>query len=222
MEEVNYFMMVTEVTSEDVARGYLEISGGDPSTAIQTFFEHPEYQSSFTTAHAAPTASNPPDAPSHARSGRLTGRQDSRGVVHIDSDDNDDNNDDDDDDDISMVGGDDDDGPDIAAIARNIQEDEDAAMARRLQEELSGPASGAVDDGVRAPIAQRTETLAGPDRAWSPLDEDRDAAVMEQLRARQRRQGKYVDTWQLCLLYANLCASSESHQPFRPVALDMG
>ncbi|KAI1158146.1 hypothetical protein F5B18DRAFT_642145 [Nemania serpens] len=177
MEDVNYFMMVTEVTSEDVARGYLEISGGDPSTAIQTFFEHPEYQSSFAAANAAPTAStasHQPDASSGPRSGRLTGRSDSRGVVHIDSDDNDN----------------DDDGPDIAVIARNIQEDEDAAMARRLQEELSGPASGAVDDGVRAPIAQRTETLAGPDRPWSPLDEDREAAVLEQIRARQRRQNR--------------------------------
>ncbi|KAI1110832.1 hypothetical protein F5Y14DRAFT_339506 [Nemania sp. NC0429] len=189
MEDVNYFMMVTEVTSEDVARGYLEISGGDPSTAIQTFFEHPEYQSSFTAAHAAPTASSHPDATSRARGSRFTGRQDSRGVVHIDSDDNDDDRDDDD---ISMTGADidDDHGTDIAAIARNIQEDEDAAMARRLQEEFAGPASGAVDDGVRAPIAQRTETLAGPDRSWSPLDEDREAAVMEQLRARQRRQNR--------------------------------
>lgn len=99
--------------------------------------------------------------------------------MHIDSDD---------DDDFRMLD-DDGDGGDVASIARNAQEEEDAAMARRLQEELygSGPGSGAVDDGVRAPIAQTIETLAGPDLAWA-MEEDREDTVLEQLRARQARQ----------------------------------
>ncbi|KAI0872116.1 hypothetical protein GGS24DRAFT_28268 [Hypoxylon argillaceum] len=175
-DDVDYFMMVTEVTSQDVARGYLQISGGDVSTAIQTFYEHPEFQSSFAAAHSTSTAAaHNLDSSARAPSSRLTGREDSHGVVHIDSDD---------DDDILMA----DDDNNIDAIARNIQEDEDAAMARQLQEELSGSGSGAISDGVRAPIAQTTETLAGPDLAWSPVDEDREAGVIEQLRARQSRQ----------------------------------
>ncbi|KAI1176976.1 hypothetical protein F4777DRAFT_231438 [Nemania sp. FL0916] len=175
MEEVNQFMMVTGVNSEDIARGYLQISGGDPSTAIQTFFEHPELQSSFEAAHAAPAASsNQQGFSSRAQAARPTGREDSREVVYIDSDD----------DDVPMAD-DDDNNQDVAAIARGIQEDEDAAMARRLQEELSGSGTGPGAEGVRAPIAQTTETLAGPDMPWSPLDEDRDAAVLEQIRARQ-------------------------------------
>ncbi|KAJ8120415.1 hypothetical protein ONZ43_g2871 [Nemania bipapillata] len=179
-EDISYFMMVTEVTSPDVARGYIQVSGGDVGTAIQAFYDHPEYQSSFVAAHSPPpAASHNPDSSSHARSGRLTGREDSHGVVHIDSDD---------DDDVLMVG-DDGDNEDVAAIARNIQEDEDAAMARRLQEEFSGPGSGAMNDGVRAPIAQTTETLAGPDLPWALHDDDdREAAVLEQMRARQARQ----------------------------------
>lgn len=182
-DDVDYFMMVTEVTSQDVARGYLQISGGDVSTAIQTFYEHPEFQSSFAAAHSTSTAAaHNLDSSARAPSSRLTGREDSHGVVHIDSDD---------DDDILMA----DDDNNIDAIARNIQEDEDAAMARQLQEELSGSGSGAISDGVRAPIAQTTETLAGPDLAWSPVDEDREAGVIEQLRARQsrqRRQSKHI------------------------------
>ncbi|KAJ8129439.1 hypothetical protein O1611_g4194 [Lasiodiplodia mahajangana] len=181
-DDISSFMMVTGVASPEVARGYLQISSGDPSTAIQTFFDHPELQSSFSDTHSTPTASShQQESSSRARSSRLTGREDSRGVVHIDSDDDDDN------DDVLMVD-DEDDNEDVAAIARNIQEDEDAAMARRLQEELSGPGSGAMDDGVRAPIAQTTETLAGPDMSWPPIDEDPDASVLGQLRARQSRQ----------------------------------
>ncbi|KAH8167239.1 hypothetical protein CIB48_g998 [Xylaria polymorpha] len=151
-DDVDSFMAVTGVTSRDVARGYLHISG---------------------------PPSQQRDTSSRARSSGFTGREDSHGVVHIDSDD---------DDDFRMLD-DDGDGGDVASIARNAQEEEDAAMARRLQEELygSGPGSGAVDDGVRAPIAQTIETLAGPDLAWA-MEEDREDTVLEQLRARQARQ----------------------------------
>ncbi|KAJ2988609.1 hypothetical protein NUW58_g3881 [Xylaria curta] len=177
MENVDYFMMVTGVDSQDVARGYLQISGGDASQAIMAFYENPELQSSFNAAPSAPsTSSHNRDSSSRARSSGLAGREDSRGVVHIDSDD----------DDVEMIE-DDGDVENVASIARNAQEEEDAAMARRLQEELYGSGPGATDDSVRAPIAQTTETLAGPDPTWA-MDEDRESAVLEQIRARQARQ----------------------------------
>ncbi|RYC62996.1 hypothetical protein CHU98_g3220 [Xylaria longipes] len=180
-DDVESFMAVTGVTSRDVARGYLQISGGDLNRAIEAYYENPELESSFNTASSAPrTASQQRGTSSRARSSGLTGREDSHGIVHIDSDD--------DDDDIQMLEDDGDSG-DVASIARNAQEEEDAAMARRLQEELygSGPGSGAADDGVRAPIAQTTETLAGPDLAWT-MEDGPEEAWLEQLRARQARQ----------------------------------
>ncbi|KAI0441193.1 hypothetical protein F4803DRAFT_524509 [Xylaria telfairii] len=178
-DDVDSFMAVTGVTSRDVARGYLHISGGDTNRAIEAYYENPELESSFNVASSAPrTSSQQQDTSSRAHSSGFTGREDSHGVVHIDSDD---------DDDIRMLD-DDGDGGDVA-IARNAQEEEDAALARRLQEEFygSGPGSGTVDDGVRAPIAQTTETLAGPDLAWT-MEEDGEDNMLEQLRARQARQ----------------------------------
>ncbi|GAP86107.2 putative ubx domain protein [Rosellinia necatrix] len=187
MSDVDTFMLVTGVDSQDVARGYIQISGGDPIQAIQTFYDNPELQASFHATPAAPsvtvTSSHNEEPPPRPRGGRLaTGREDSSGVVHIDSDDDDDDGDDDDD--VQMI----DDDTNIATIAKIAQEEEDAAMARRLQEELYGLGSGDTGDGVRAPIAQTTETLAGPSHAWAPMEEDREAAVLEQLRARQSRQ----------------------------------
>ncbi|KAI0409695.1 hypothetical protein F4802DRAFT_157563 [Xylaria palmicola] len=178
MDGVDQFMMVTGADSQDVARGYLQISGGDLSRAIEMFYESPELQSSFSAAPSVPAASSHhPDPSSRDRSGAFTGRQDSRGVVHIDSDD-----------DIPMDDDDDNSTEDVAYIARNAQEEEDAALARRLQEELYGSGAASAEDSVRAPIAQTTETLAGPGPSWSIEEEDREAAVLEQLRARQPRQ----------------------------------
>ncbi|KAI1456567.1 hypothetical protein F4805DRAFT_431672 [Annulohypoxylon moriforme] len=182
-EEVEQFMSITGVAAERVARGYLEISGGDPMQAIQLFFENPELEASFNApAASTPTsARQPPTATIGSQS--FTGREDSRGVIHIDSDDEDD---------VQMAdnefGVPDDDDDDVAAIARTAQEEEDAAMARRLQEEMYSENHHAPGDGVRAPIAQTTETLAAPDPSWG-LDDDREAAVMEQLRRRRRAQG---------------------------------
>ncbi|KAI0538259.1 hypothetical protein GGR58DRAFT_312267 [Xylaria digitata] len=176
--DIETFMMVTGVDSPEVARGYLQISGGDASQAIQTFYDNPELQSSFDAAPSVPTTSShrrdSPDDLSGLRSGGIqTGFPSSRAreVIQIDSDD----------DDIPMI--DEDDDEDVAAIARNAQEEEDAAMARRLQEELYGSGPGAADDGVRAPIAQTTETLAGT--PWAPDDRI-------PLQPRQRRQNRNV------------------------------
>ena len=75
------------------------------------------------------------------------------------------------------------------------------AMARRLQEEMysENPASG---DGVRAPIGRTTETLVGPDASWG-LEDDREAAVLEQLRRRAQPRGEITPAacgWMIVLL----------------------
>lgn len=186
-EDVEQFMAVTG-TNEQVARGYLEISSGDPMQAIQLFFENPELQASFTapaaaaSGPAAPSRSSRPAPATSSSRTRTTGREDAHGVIHIDSDDEPD---------IPMTEDDEDD-EDVHAVARTAQEEEDAAMARRLQEEMYGENPGSTDaDGVRAPIARRTETLAAPDMPWS-IDDDRNAAILEQMRLRRTglSQGK--------------------------------
>ncbi|KAF7538053.1 hypothetical protein G7054_g3253 [Neopestalotiopsis clavispora] len=172
-EDVAQFMAITGTDNERVARGYLEISGNDQMQAIQLFFESPELAANFTNDNQ-PTASA---QSSSARAPRhLTGREDSRGVITIDSDD----------DDTAMTEGDDDDDDDdnVAAVARLAQEEDDAAMARRLQEEMYGQ-GGAAADEVRAPMSRTTETLVAPNPAWS-LEDDREAAVLEQLRRRRQ------------------------------------
>ncbi|KAI5923222.1 hypothetical protein F4810DRAFT_669424 [Camillea tinctor] len=185
-DEVEQFMMVTGVTSIPVAHGYLEISGNDAMQAIQTFFDNPELQASFSAADTSSSTQQPAAPSSHGQNTRQTGREDAQGVIHIDSDD----------DDVAMIDNphgnfsipvDDDDDDDVAAVARSAQEEEDAAMARRLQEELYGqqPGSGAGDDGVRAPIARTTEALMAPGPSWG-LHDDQEEAVLEQLRARRR------------------------------------
>ncbi|KAK6953984.1 hypothetical protein Daesc_003946 [Daldinia eschscholtzii] len=180
-EDVVQFMAITGISAEHVARGYLEISGGDPMQAIQLFYENPELQASFNQpAASTSTSTRQPASSSASRSrGGFTGREDASGVIHIDSDD----------DDVHMANDDfdiPDEEDDVTAIARSAQEEEDAAMARRLQEEMYSENHGSMD-GVRAPIAQTTETLAAPDPSWG-LDDDREAAVIEQLR-RRRAQG---------------------------------
>ncbi|KAL8842490.1 MAG: hypothetical protein Q9176_002642 [Flavoplaca citrina] len=66
---------------------------------------------------------------------------------------------------------------------------DDEAFARQLQQEMYGEAGveSATDlEGVRAPIARTTETLVGPD-SFDPNDPaDMNAAVLEQIRSRQR------------------------------------
>lgn len=183
-EEIATFMMVTDVKSDHVARGYLQIAGGNAGQAIQMFFDQPELQSSFDSPTSAPTASATTSSrPQPSTSRARTGREDASGVIHLDSDD------DNDDFDVNMSDNpmeiDDDD--DVVAIARNAQEEEDAAMARKLQEELYGSGSGAAEDGVRAPIAQTTETLAAPSMPWGIADDDngRGDDALAQLRARQ-------------------------------------
>ncbi|KAI1372656.1 hypothetical protein F4677DRAFT_245095 [Hypoxylon crocopeplum] len=183
-EDVDQFMVITGVASDRVARGYLEISGGDPMQAIQLFYENPDLQASFNAPTTSASTSAAQPAPSSAPSQSFTGREDARGVIHIDSDDEDD--------DVQMADDqydipDDDDDGGVAEVARNAQEEEDAAMARRLQEEMYSENHTSAD-GVRAPIAQTTEILAAPNPSWG-MEDDREAAVIEQLRRRRRMHG---------------------------------
>lgn len=175
-EAIAQFCAVTDASPE-VAKGFLAISGNDPNQAITLFFENPDLASSVQTG-------TPANQPSASNSRSNAGRQDSRGIIHIDSDD----------DDVMQV--DDDSDDDRAAVqqaANAAQEDEDAAMARRLQEEMyqdqgSGPRGGIMgEDGVRAPIGRTTETLVAPDPSWGPDDDDGAAhsAILQQLRRRQ-------------------------------------
>lgn len=184
-EDVAQFMAITGVDNERVARGYLDISSNDQMQAIQLFFESPELAASFTgnTNTTAPQSSSAAAPAQSSRGSRraFTGREDAQGVITIDSDDEDD--------DVDMLAADDNDDDDdgVAAVARAAQEEDDAAMARRLQEEMYG--QGASQDEVRAPMSRTTETLVGPDPSWG-LDDDREAAILEQLRRRRQPPSK--------------------------------
>ena len=150
--------------------------------AIQLFFDSPDLASGVDQP-SQPTA--PPIPHSSRPQPRATsvGREDSRGVVHLDSDDDEDLINVDDDEDEAQAAS------RAAAVGRNADYEDDEAIARRMQEELyaGGDASGGFDaDGVRAPIGRTTETLVGgPGGDWPP--DDMRAAVLEQMRARQQR-----------------------------------
>lgn len=154
-----------------VAAHFLRLTDGDPSQAIQLFFDSPDL------ASAAAEDEQPPVSDSTRPSARnaTAAHEDEHGVVHLDSDD----------DDVEAVG---------TAQPDNAYED-DEAMARRLQEEMyaggdSGRNAGAADvdeDGVRAPLQRRTETLVGDD--WE--EEDTQSSMLQQMRQRaQARSSK--------------------------------
>lgn len=185
------FVAITGATP-DVARGFLELNGGDFERAVALFYESPDLVSGV----GAGAASSAP-APPNPRPTRTSGREDASGVIHIDSDD---------DDDVDMQFVDDDSDKDDSERATAMQaahlaqEEEDAAMAKRLQEELYSENSrpGGVpglgdDDDVRAPIARTTETLVAPDPAWGTHDDGLENAFLEQMR--QRRQPPRMSTW---------------------------
>ncbi|GJC83289.1 UBX domain-containing protein 5 [Colletotrichum liriopes] len=191
-EDISNFVAIT-AASPEAARGFLEMANNNLEQAIQLFFESPDIQNSFNSVPAA-TSSTAPPVPASTRPN--VGRQDDRGVIHIDSDD---------DGDTAMTVDDMDDnfGQDdsdvaanaqVAAIARSAQEEEDAAMAKRLQEELygGGPGGGAGGSGgglgggqddVRSPIARTTETLVGGYEGDDGMDMD--TIIRAQMRQRE-------------------------------------
>lgn len=156
-------------SSANVARGFLEMTNGDLEQAIQLFFENPDLQHSINSAAAQGGSTSATSRP------RQSAREDEHGVIHIDSDDDDADND------LDQA-------DNVQAVARTAQEEEDAAMAKRLQEELFSENPGGVE-GVRSPIRSTTETLVAPLPAWGSgfggSDDDVQSELLEQLRRRQ-------------------------------------
>lgn len=177
-EAVEAFIGITGA-NRTAAEHMLELCGSDLEQAVQLWYADEDLQRTLTNAGSSGTAAQQtPGRPNRPQ----IGREDEHGVIHIDSDD-----------DVPMTQDDfaESDAADEAAnIARKAQEEEDAAMAKRLQEELySGQAAD--EDGVRAPIGRTTETLVAP----TSYDDDGHAAVLEQLRRRRQAQGELALAW---------------------------
>jgi len=216
---VAQFVAITEASAAR-AQQYLKISDGNMEQAVELYFSTGGIDLEGPASAPAAT-SDPPAGPSHFTqpSTQRPSRRNNTGVVNLDSDEEMEVDDDDGDPVITgyrsrQAGG----APRSAsrtpanATPPNPQshqyEDEDAAMARRLQEEIyaGGDMGGsAAEAGYRAPIARTRETLVGPE----PYDlTDRDqlrAAVQEQMRARQhyrQRGGCMLSSWSEILLTA--------------------
>ncbi|PKS06329.1 hypothetical protein jhhlp_007077 [Lomentospora prolificans] len=158
--DISSFVDITG-SSANVARSILEMTNGDLEQAIQLFFENPDLQHSINSAATQASSSVPTSRQPQSV------REDEHGVIHIDSDD----------DQVDV--------DDVQAVARNAQEEEDEAMAKRLQEELFSDTTG-VNEGVRSPIRSTTETLVAPwGSGFGGDDEDVQSELLQQLRRRQ-------------------------------------
>lgn len=151
----------------EVATQYLQLADFDIEQSMQLYFEN-------GGAPLTETASQPSHR-SHF--------EDEAGVVHVDSESEEDN-------------------PSARTRTSTTGRggstfEDDAAMARRLQEEMYGGVGGGVggasgiggdDENVRAPLARTTETLVGPGLDFDDED-DMHTNILSQLRARQRGAG---------------------------------
>lgn len=175
-EDIESFIGITGA-NRTAAERMLELCGSDLAQAVQLWFADEDLQRSLSGAGSSTATTASTTRPSRANRSQI-GRQDSEGVIHLDSDD-----------DVPMTENEADDADEVATIARQAQEEEDAAMAKRLQEELyGGGAQPGEDDAVRAPMARTTETLVAP--TYGADDDDQHAAILEQLRRRQQARGK--------------------------------
>ena len=145
----------TEITGSapELATQYLQLTDFDIEQAMQIYFEN----------NGAPLSEVP------MQHSRRSNYEDESGVVHLDSDT---------DDDSQLVNV----GQSTQPTVGSTLED-DAAMARRLQEEMYRGDHIDDSDGVRAPLARTTETLVGPE---PDLDDDMHASILSQLRTRGR------------------------------------
>lgn len=191
-------------TKPEKAQQYLSFTDGDVQQAIELFFANEGADLEIPATSNPPTSFSAPPLPESStrpRAGQQA-RQYSHGIVHINSDSDSDSPE------YTTAR------PSAAprrqdilssstssahrippsstpstyqAPASGVEDDE--AFARQLQQEMYGEAgtNSAVDsEGIRAPIARTTETLIGPD-SFDPSDpEDMNAAVYQQIRARQR------------------------------------
>ena len=197
-ENISQFISVTGSTTERALQ-YLSLSDDNIEQAVELFFT----TGGVDLAEPVPRATNPPTsetlpaASEPSRSGAPHPRSQPPGeIISIDSDEEilDDN------DPVitgySEVGS--------TAASRSVDqssangtsrlpqrarfEDDDEAMARRMQEEIyaGGDMGGAIDaEGYRAPIGRTTETLVGPGSYDLDDPSDMQAAVDAQMRARQ-------------------------------------
>lgn len=159
----------------NVVAQFTEITGSTPELATQYLqladFQIEQAMQLYFENGGAPLTEEPSQPPRH------THFEDESGVVQIDSD-SDDNV--------------------RSGQAQPTQPlggspfDDDAAIARRLQEEMYGAGSADNEDGVRAPMARTTETLVGPEPDFD--DDDTHSHILSQVRARQRG-GKYTLEW---------------------------
>lgn len=204
---VAQFVGITEASAVK-AQQYLRISDGNMEQAVELYFSTGGIDLEGPSSSTPAFTSDPPAEPSHQTRPliqRPTPSHDA-GVVNLDSDEEIEVDDDDDDPVITgyrsrqPVGA-----PRSAnrtpanatpPLPQSHQyEDEDAAMARRLQEEIyaGGDAGGGMaEGGYRAPIARTRETLVGPEPYDLADRDDLRAAVNEQMRARQfyRQRGE--------------------------------
>ncbi|MCJ1431712.1 hypothetical protein MMC27_001067 [Xylographa pallens] len=201
---VAQFVGITE-SSTDRAQQYLRLSDGNIEQAVELYFS----TGGVDLEGPPPTlaqATLPPPEPVSEPSRRSTERRtqmSAGGVVNLESDDEIT-----DDDEPIITGTRSRHGGGVAIPANRIPgsgtppvfqpsylEDEDAAMARQMQEEIyAGGDMGRARDteGYRAPMARTTETLVGPESYDLTDREDLRAAVEEQMRARReyRQRGR--------------------------------
>lgn len=192
-DPVAQFMSITGA-NDTVAAGCLGMTENDVMAAVNLFFENPEIASSFSAQNpsAAPASSStaPTSRAQGTSSSRNLGREDDRGVIHIDDDD-------DEDEPIRIDDDDDVDEVERSDLQRIAQESDDAAMARRLQEEMYGGRGAPAADDVRAPIARTTETLVAPGGYGAPIDDD-GFGGLEQLRRQTRPRREFTAVFLFC------------------------
>lgn len=185
-DAIAQIVMVTNTTTEKATQ-YLTLADGDADQAVTLFFENGGADlvgastASTITSHATPTS-------------RITGTGDPSNPISID------------DDDIF-----DDDNPQVtrsqpaeasesrdrSAQPTSSTFDDDAALARQLQEEMYGGGAAGTSDmngeeqPIRAPIARQAETLAGPGADMGAYsDAELPAAIQERMQEfHRRRQG---------------------------------
>ncbi|KAL4908127.1 hypothetical protein BDW74DRAFT_146897 [Aspergillus multicolor] len=155
----------------DVVAQFSEITGSKPELAAQylqltDFNIEQAMQLYFENDGAELTRDPVPSTLATDTASRPMGYEDASGVVHIDSDED-----------------------EAQSTPRNPANtstfEDDAAMARRLQEEMYGGQGPA--DEVRAPMARTTETLVGP---GEDLGDDMHESILGQIRTRQRRANR--------------------------------
>lgn len=177
-EQIGTFCAFTSGTPEEAQR-FLALTDGNVEQAVELYFSNPDLGAA--AASSAPAPASVPAQPA-TRDAPIT----------IDDDDDEIEGSDDGFQEISSR-------PAPQAHANHSVES-DEAMARRLQEEMYGAGASnggrgagmdVDEEGYRAPIDRRTETLVGPDSSdWRSNPGEMSAAIAHQLMNRHQRGGR--------------------------------